>query len=135
MRLSKKIVRGCLALTLSLGAGVVAATPASAEVETRIDVGLTVWEDGYVKGSGSFSNGSGAYGDICVKLRGFLIDGGVRSSIACNWGRKGTSMTFSAPDLKCGFGDSGSYDTVVTAYDADLNYIESKVSNRIFACN
>ncbi|MEU1301502.1 MULTISPECIES: hypothetical protein [Streptomyces] len=74
------------------------AAPASAAIGTRIDIGWTVLENGMVKASGSYSNGSGAYDLICISVQGRNLQ---LISTACRRAPVNSQQVFSAPDMPC----------------------------------
>ncbi|MEU4536999.1 hypothetical protein AB0G15_19235 [Streptosporangium sp. NPDC023825] len=105
---------------------------ASAAIPTRIDVGYTITDHVYWKGSGSYSNGNGTYVRWCVRLMMAEIGPNRTLSSRCQATPAGSQGTMSAPDVRCyRSGNPTDYVyTRVSAYDAN-NRETFKESNDI----
>ena len=133
-RRATRLAVAAFCLTLVGGQGLTRATPAHAAGGDVIDVGFTILQNGYWKGSGSYSNPNGTFGHVCVRLY-YDHDSGKSLSIntRCVATPKGSGFAFSAPDMQC----SPSLDltayvfTEVTAYDHNANIFNGNLGNQI----
>ncbi len=96
----------------------------------RIDVGFTILQNGYWKGSGSYQNYDGAYAHVCVTLWFNGLNGGEPLSTSCRNTPKGAGFAFSAPDVKCQ-DVIGEVYTEVDGYNSGWVALDSKFSNDI----
>jgi hypothetical protein len=125
----------CLALLGVLG--LTRPTPVHASGD-RIDVGVTILQGNFWKGSGSFSNPDNSFGQVCVALWLLQPNGNPierNLSQRCVPTPPGSGFAFSAPDVHCSNLPSidGVFTTVV-AYDHTLvNPVLQKQSNQIAA--
>jgi hypothetical protein len=103
---------------------------ASAGSGHRIDVGYTILQNGYWKGSGSFQNYDGTYAHVCVTLWFFGLNGGEPLSSSCRNTPAGPGYAFSAPDVRCQ-DVIGEVYTEVDGYNSGWVTLDSKVSNTI----
>jgi hypothetical protein len=111
-----------------LSVGPTAALAASSD---RIDVGWTILQNGYWKGSGSFSNLNGTYTSVCVGL--WVKDavlGLQEKSVRCVNTPKGSGFAFSAPDVACYTFSWGTVFTTVTGRSG-TRVVDEKWSNSI----
>ncbi|WP_208615447.1 hypothetical protein [Streptomyces rubellomurinus] len=94
----------------------------------RIDVGLTVQDGRFVKGSGSYAS-AGGYRKVCVQI---LDTAGKGYGSSCrNPDTDGRQLEFSAPDLDLGTTGATAFLTRITAYDGNDRAIASKDSNTL----
>jgi hypothetical protein len=77
------------------------APAAKAATGHRIDVGYTILQGGYWKGSGSYNNYDGVYRAVCVGLWFTGVQGAVNLSVRCVDTPKGGGYAFSAPSVRC----------------------------------
>jgi hypothetical protein len=85
-----------------LAAGLVTTgTRAVAAIPTRVDVGVTINDQGVWKGSGSYSNGDGSFTSFCVQIRQDRPGPDSTLSSRCEATPVGSQAEFSAPDVAC----------------------------------
>lgn len=120
-------------LALILGSTLVIAGPAMstlaaannvpvAACTSGVDVGLTILQGGFVKGSGSYNNCSGQLAKVCVDL--YYQWGYVAGR--CVATPQGPGFAFSAPDQRCAPGD---WYTLVTGTRPNGSIFQAKGSN------
>jgi hypothetical protein len=134
MSIRRRMAAGAVCLVAIGGATLTTVTTADAGVKlTRIDVGKTIRQGGYWKGSGSYVNGSGLYARVCVSLWKNWPGPDKRLSQACRVATRG-SRAFSAPSVKCKvlWGQVNIF-TKVEAFDANNKRVAVKNSNKIGA--
>jgi hypothetical protein len=127
---SRRVVRlaaAAFCLTLAGGLSLAGAAAAHAAGSDRIDVGLTISQNGYWKGSGSYSNYNNTYGHVCVRIYllytipviGVNVE---RHTVRCVATPQGGGFAFSAPNMQCGnYGAASAVLTEVAAYGHDAN--------------
>lgn len=103
MRFTRGMIAGATVACLSAVAVATAGTPASADIPTTVDVGLTIldtttWE---WKGSGSYSNGDGSFLYVCVQIRQDRPGLDTTLSSRCVDTAAGSQGEFSAPPEPC----------------------------------
>jgi hypothetical protein len=142
MSVRRRITAGVAVVIIEPPAMSRPATPASASV---IDIGYTVFQNGKVKGSGSYTRDkNAAWNEVCLMIskrydgeRWFTPD---RSSMVCDradirGGGERVSFTFSPKDLPCDRNRSFHAKTLIGAYVSNGTtriVIDSKESNTIF---
>ncbi|GAB2938981.1 hypothetical protein GCM10027280_29050 [Micromonospora polyrhachis] len=131
--------RAWIALATMATATTMAATlvPSPAQAAgSVIDIGVTIYEGGYVKGSGSTTN-NGDYTNVCLVIMGNTSPGTPGSIFhsgpaACK--SQIGQWVWSAPPQQAGGGACAAYYTRITAYK-NGNSVANKNSNTIYIGN
>jgi hypothetical protein len=115
-----------------LAAVMITLSPALANAGSghRIDVGYTILQNGYWKGSGSYQNYDGRYAHVCVTLWFNGMFGGKALSSSCRNTPRGSGYAFSAPSVRCQ-NVVGEVFTEVTAFNSGWGQLDAKYSNYI----
>jgi hypothetical protein len=131
--MKNRSVLGVLVVLALLLALVVSGAPAAkAASGHRIDVGYTILQGGYWKGSGSYNNYDGVYRAVCVGLWFTGVQGAVNLSVRCVGTPKGGGYAFSAPSVRCR-NSPGYIWTKVEGFKHGSRSRDVKTSNRIGA--
>ncbi|MEW2386499.1 hypothetical protein AB0873_31220 [Micromonospora sp. NPDC047707] len=129
MKPLKKVVAVIWAAGIAAG-GVLAASPAQA-ADSRIDIGHTIVDGRYVKGSGSMTN-NGDYTNVCIVIMGKRNGSGYSDKTKACRSNRG-SLTWSAPDLYTGSLDGKAcyeFYTRISAYKNGTR-VANKNSNHV----
>lgn len=114
-----------------VASGVLVGVPAQA-AGSVIDIGVTIIDGRYVKGSGSMTN-NGDYTNVCIVIMGKFNSGGYSNRTQACRTNQG-SLTWSAPDWFLGneSGGPGTYEyyTRISAY-RNGNLVTNKDSNHV----
>lgn len=98
------------------------------------DVGVTVYQSPYVRGSGSYTNG-GAYTKVCVVIqsRKPFTSSWTNHQEVCRATPNPSSAAFSAPDVAYNYPlePCREFRTRVQAWDGPVLYIPTKYSNTL----
>ncbi len=125
------------AILLTTTALLAVSPPPALATGSRIDVGLTIRDGSWIKGSGSYTNGND-YTRVCIGIVRWTWDL-TRSSMpageACRSTPDWTSGSFSAPNVYHQLGGACYYyETRVVAQHKNPNLRSFKYSNRIYVC-